>query len=59
VEKRYRQRYLDLIMSEGARATFRARSRVVSTIRRHLEERDFLEVGGILGGWAGRAWGPA
>jgi hypothetical protein len=45
VEKRYRQRYLDLIVSEGTRATFRARSRIISTIRRLLEERDFLEVG--------------
>ena len=44
VEKRYRQRYLDLIVSDEARATFRARSRVVSTVRRFLEERDFLEV---------------
>ena len=44
VETRYRQRYLDLIASEASRATFRARSRVVSTMRRYLEDRDFLEV---------------
>lgn len=66
VETRYRQRYLDLIASEGSRSTFRARSRVVSTIRRYLEERDFLEVGGWLAqgvrpavqavGWPGREW---
>lgn len=44
VEKRYRQRYLDMIMSEETRGTFRARSRIISTIRRYLEDRDFLEV---------------
>lgn len=44
VEARYRQRYLDLIMSEESRETFRARSRIVSDIRRLLEDRGFLEV---------------
>eukprot|EP00879_Flechtneria_rotunda_P009386 GHRR01009828.1.p1 GENE.GHRR01009828.1~~GHRR01009828.1.p1 ORF type:complete len:483 (+),score=163.21 GHRR01009828.1:201-1649(+) len=44
VEKRYRQRYIDLIMSEETRATFRARSKLISVIRRHLEDNGFLEV---------------
>mmetsp|Transcript_31159 Transcript_31159/g.69280 ORF Transcript_31159/g.69280 Transcript_31159/m.69280 type:complete len:592 (+) Transcript_31159:24-1799(+) len=44
VEKRYRQRYVDMIVTEETRRTFRARSRIVSTIRRHLEEKEFLEV---------------
>jgi lysyl-tRNA synthetase class II len=38
-----------MIVSEETRATLRARSRVVSTIRRHLEERDFIEVSERLG----------
>lgn len=43
-EIRYRQRYLDLIMNEESRATFKMRSRIVSHIREFLIERDFLEV---------------
>ena len=44
VEKRYRQRYLDLIVSPDSRETFRRRARLVSGIRRWLDERDFLEI---------------
>ena len=44
VEKRYRQRYLDLIVSPDTRETFRRRARLVSAIRRWLDERDFLEI---------------
>ncbi|KXZ43187.1 hypothetical protein GPECTOR_99g822 [Gonium pectorale] len=44
VEKRYRQRYLDLIMTAPTRDTFRSRSRVISTLRRQLEDRGFLEI---------------
>ena len=44
VEKRYRQRYLDLIVSPDTRETFRRRARLVSGIRRWLDERDFLEI---------------
>ena len=47
VEKRYRQRYIDMIVTEGTRNTFRSRSKIVSTIRRHLEAKDFLEVRGV------------
>ena len=43
-EARYRQRYLDLIMNEVSRRTFRIRSQVVQHIRQFLIERDFLEV---------------
>ena len=44
VETRYRQRYLDLIVNDEVRATFAARSRIISAIRRHLEGNGFLEV---------------
>ncbi|MDE2227698.1 MAG: lysine--tRNA ligase [Alphaproteobacteria bacterium] len=44
IETRYRQRYLDLIMSEESRATLRQRSHIVAVMRRLLIERGFLEV---------------
>ena len=44
VEKRYRQRYLDLVVSPQTRETFRRRARLVSSIRRWLDERQFLEI---------------
>jgi lysyl-tRNA synthetase class 2 len=43
VEKRYRQRYVDLIVNEESRQTFRSRSRIVSLIRRYLDDHGFLE----------------
>ena len=45
-ELRYRQRYVDLIMNERSRETFRIRSRIVTYIRAFMEApgRDFLEV---------------
>jgi lysyl-tRNA synthetase, class II len=43
-ETRYRQRYVDLIVNETARATFRTRSQVVRFLRDFLEALDFLEV---------------
>ena len=43
-EKRYRQRYLDLIMNPHVRAIFIARSRIIESIRRFFLGRDFLEV---------------
>ena len=43
-EKRYRQRYLDLIMNADVRELFFKRSRLVQAIRRFLSDRDFLEV---------------
>jgi len=44
VELRYRQRYLDLISNEKARKITLLRSRLLSEIRRFLDERGFLEV---------------
>ncbi len=43
VEKRYRQRYVDLIANEQSRQTFRDRSRIIAMIRRFLDEKGFLE----------------
>ncbi len=44
VEQRYRQRYVDLIVSEEARRVLLLRSRIVSEVRRFFEERSFIEV---------------
>lgn len=44
VEKRYRQRHLDLIVNTESKDTFRKRSKIISLIRRYLEDRDFVEV---------------
>ena len=43
-EQRYRQRYVDLIVNEETRQTFRVRSQVIAHIRKFLAERGFLEV---------------
>lgn len=43
-EARYRQRYLDLIMNDVSRNTFRMRTQIISYIRNFLNSRDFLEV---------------
>src|SRR5690625_596327 len=43
-ETRYRQRYVDLIVTEEARRTFLLRSRIVQYIRDFLNARRFLEV---------------
>lgn len=44
VEQRYRQRYVDLIVTPQSREVFVARSRIISAIRRWLDARRFLEV---------------
>jgi lysyl-tRNA synthetase, class II len=44
VETRYRQRYLDLIANPDVRKVFVTRAKIVSSLRRQLEERGFLEV---------------
>ncbi|MFQ5796715.1 MAG: lysine--tRNA ligase [Candidatus Bipolaricaulia bacterium] len=44
VEKRYRQRHLDLIANEEVRQLFLKRSRIVTAMRRYLDDRGFLEV---------------
>ena len=43
-ETRYRKRYLDLIMSDESRDVFENRSKIITTIRRYLNEQDILEV---------------
>ncbi|MFL6518383.1 MAG: lysine--tRNA ligase, partial [Bacillus sp. (in: firmicutes)] len=44
VEQRYRQRYLDLIMSQESKSTFIARSRIIQSMRRYLDDHGYLEV---------------
>ncbi|MBM3132130.1 MAG: lysine--tRNA ligase, partial [Chloroflexi bacterium] len=44
VEKRYRQRYLDLISSEEVRRIFEVRSKAISAMRRFLDGQGFMEV---------------
>ncbi len=44
VDTRYRQRYVDLIVNPDVRKTFVARSRIITAIRKYLDDRDFLEV---------------
>jgi lysyl-tRNA synthetase class 2 len=44
VQQRYRKRYLDLLTNERTRADFLARTRIVTTIRRYLDEEGFVEV---------------
>ena len=44
VETRYRQRYLDLIATPESRAVFVARAKIISSLRRQLDERGFIEV---------------
>jgi lysyl-tRNA synthetase class 2 len=43
-DTRYRQRYVDLWVTDEARAALQMRSRLVSLTRRWLEDRDFMEV---------------
>ncbi|WP_369958879.1 lysine--tRNA ligase [Pseudomonas benzenivorans] len=43
-EQRYRQRYVDLMVNEEVRHSFRVRSQVIAHIRNFLMQRDFLEV---------------
>lgn len=43
-DTRYRQRYVDLWVTEEARDAFKMRSKVMSLTRRWLEDRDFMEV---------------
>lgn len=44
VEARYRQRYLDLISNPESAERFKKRSKILSAIRKYLEDRDFIEV---------------
>ncbi|MEO3948092.1 lysine--tRNA ligase [Gorillibacterium sp. CAU 1737] len=44
VELRYRQRYVDLIMSQNVKETFITRSKIIQSIRRYLDTQGYLEV---------------
>jgi len=44
VEMRYRQRYLDLIANPEVRKVFVTRARIIGSLRRQLQEREFIEV---------------
>jgi hypothetical protein len=44
IDLRYRQRYVDLIINPEVRDTFRLRTRIISEIRRYLDDKGFLEV---------------
>ena len=43
-ETKYRQRYVDLIMHEETRRAFKARTAAISSIRRFMEQHEFMEV---------------
>jgi len=43
-DKRFQQRYLDLIVNSELKQFFKKRAQIVSFLRRFLEEKDFLEV---------------
>lgn len=44
IEQRYRQRYLDLIMSPESKHTFITRSLIIQSMRRYLDSNGYLEV---------------
>jgi len=44
IEERYRRRYVDLIMSEESRQTFVTRTKIISAMRRYLDNLGYLEV---------------
>lgn len=44
VEKRYRQRYVDLIVNPEVRQTFRRRAQITAAIRRYLDQEGFIEI---------------
>ncbi|MEM7773013.1 MAG: lysine--tRNA ligase [Cyanobacteria bacterium P01_A01_bin.37] len=44
VEKRYRQRYVDLIVNPEVRTTFRRRALITAAIRRYLDQQGFIEI---------------
>ena len=43
-DTRYRQRYVDLIVNEGVRDTFIKRSKIITEIRKFLDNEGFIEV---------------
>ncbi|MEM8544020.1 MAG: lysine--tRNA ligase [Cyanobacteria bacterium P01_H01_bin.119] len=56
VEKRYRQRYVDLIVNPEVRETFRRRALITAAMRRYLDQQGFIEIETpVLQGEAGGA----
>ncbi len=56
IAKRYRQRYVDLIVNPKVRETFRRRALITASIRRYLDARGFMEIETpVLQGEAGGA----
>jgi lysyl-tRNA synthetase, class II len=59
IEERYRRRYVDLVMNDDVRDTFKKRSQIIQSIRTYLIQREYLEVDtpvlhSILGGASAR-----
>ena len=44
IETRYRQRYLDLIVTPNTKETFKKRAKIISEIRRYLDNKGYLEI---------------
>jgi lysyl-tRNA synthetase class 2 len=44
IAKRYRQRYVDLIVNPAVRETFRRRAQITAGIRRYLDQQGFIEI---------------
>ncbi len=44
ISKRYRQRYVDLIVNPDVRETFRRRALITASIRRYLDQQGFIEI---------------
>ena len=44
VEQRYRQRYVDLIVNDGVKATFETRAKIVRSIRNYFDTHGYIEV---------------
>lgn len=44
IEQRYRQRYVDLIVSPESKKTFITRSKIIQAMRRYLDDQGYLEV---------------
>ena len=44
IAKRYRQRYVDLIVNPSVRETFRRRAQITASMRRYLDEQGFIEI---------------
>lgn len=44
IEKRYRQRYVDLMVNDEVKETFRSRSKIIQSVREFFLSKDFLEV---------------